>query len=264
MPKVNLQTRNSGINAEHVERHPWTKIQGVNGQFCLPEIGDSVVYAIRYGNYFEGSVVEFVKRHARPGTTVIDVGANFGQMTVEWSKAVGETGEVHSIEASDYVVYYLQKTMALNDHCKNVTVYHNSCWETSGEKIRMLASGGQYSGMGVLAHEGDPREGNSLWFESTTIAIDDLNYLLTKPVSVIKIDVQGADLFALRGARKTLLRDRPIVIFEYEEMYDPIHGITFKDYIDFLDEVNYVIVCSLDNNQHDFICKPKEMETKVE
>ena len=183
-------------------------------------------------------------------------------MTVEWSKAVGETGEVHSIEASDYVMYYLQKTMDVNDHCKNVSLHHNSCWEVSGEKIKMLANGGQYSGMGVLAVDGDPRAGGAIWFESNTIAIDDLP--LTKPVSVIKIDVQGADLFALRGARKTLLRDRPIVIFEYEEMYDHIHHITFKDYTDFLEEVNYVIVCSLDNNQHDFICKPKEMETKVE
>jgi FkbM family methyltransferase len=264
MPKVILQTHNSGINAGHVELHPMTKIQGVNGQFCLPEVGDPVISTIRAGEYFEGNVIEFVKRHARPGTAVIDVGANFGQMTIEWSKAVGETGEVHSIEASDYVVYYLQKTMEVNDHCKNVTVYHNSCWETSGEKIRMLANGGQYSGMGVLAHEGDPREGGAIWFESTTIAIDDLNSLLTKPVSVIKIDVQGADLFALRGARKTLLRDRPIVIFEYEDMYNTIHHITFKDYEDFLAEVDYVIEGSLDNNQHDFICKPKEMEAKVE
>ena len=50
------------------------------------------------------------------------------------------------------------------------------------------------------------------------IKIDDINF--EKRVSVMKIDVQGYDLDALKGSKKTILKHKMPIIFEYEEKFE--------------------------------------------
>lgn len=50
-----------------------------------------------------------------------------------------------------------------------------------------------------------------------TLKIDGLKF--ERPVSFIKIDVQGGDLFALQGGVETINRFRMSAIFEYEWIF---------------------------------------------
>jgi len=72
-------------------------------------------------------------------------------------------------------------------------------------------------------------------------------------VSVIKVDVQGSDLKALRGACNIINRDKPVIIFEFEQQFVDEFGFTFQDYIDFIDSIAYRFESMIYKN---FVCVP--------
>ena len=94
------------------------------GRYYLPTDApqDCVISCIKSGGVWEPEIVETAKAYMRPGITVLDVGANFGQMSVLFSRFVGAGGQVHSFEADPFVYELLQKTLAANN-CQNVTAH---------------------------------------------------------------------------------------------------------------------------------------------
>lgn len=238
-----------------MDQHVFTTPHGVF-HFPPPELAghDPVINFMVNGGVFEPYIIDYCAKHIKPGTTVIDAGANWGQMTVAFSKLVGETGQVHSIESSNFVVTYLERTLAANPSCKNVVLHHRAGWHTSGEQLEMLIpySGVAYSGAGIRGSH-DTRENPTHMIES--LAIDDMEF--TSPVSVIKIDAQGSDVYILQGAKKTLEKYHPVVVLEYETMYESLFDVQKQQLLDFLDSINYTEVGSVDNNQHDLILMHK-------
>ena len=235
------------------------RYESQHGIYYVPSThgNDPVLQCMKSNGLFEENVIFACKNYIKPGTTVIDVGCNFGQMTVQFSRAVGPTGAVHAIEASSFIIDYVKRSLPENPGCENVVLHHAAAWNESGIVKHMFIpndSAESWGGAGLSAGELDPRDRN--WEEVISLAIDDIP--LTSPVSLIKIDVQGADWHALAGARNVLLRDRPTVIFEYESGYDTIFGKTLDHYKAFLADVDYEIVGSVDNNEHDFICRPRQ------
>lgn len=231
----------------------------VHGNFYFPPDGtlgnDSVAQAMIAGNLFEPAIIDFCAKYITSGSTVIDAGANWGQMTVAFSRLVGETGYVHSIEPSTLVLEYLRATLEANPECKNVTLHPNAGWHTSGEDLNMLIpyASVAYSGAGIRGAK-DPRDNPTHPVKS--LAIDDIEF--KSPVSVIKIDAQGSDFFILKGAKKTLEKYQPVVVLEYEPDYEPWFDMKRQDLIDFLESVNYTEIGSVENNNHDLIFWPKD------
>lgn len=104
-----------------------------------------------------------------------------------------------------------------------------------------------YGSYGIDYHRSD---GN----EVKTIAIDDLN--IDKPISFMKFDIQGADLFGMQGAIKTIKKNRMPILFEYESSLEGKVPVSFQDYIDFVKSIGYIFsrVPMPDN----FLILPKE------
>lgn len=75
------------------------------------------------------------------------------------------------------------------------------------------------------------------------------------PVTLIKCDAQGADLRALVGLRATIARDRPLIVFEWEEGMAGWQGDTWPDYVDFFAELNYT-VARITQDYWDFVARP--------
>ena len=53
----------------------------------------------------------------------------------------------------------------------------------------------------------------------SAIKIDNIKDSFESRVSVVKIDVQGAELKVLKGAIQVIEKDRPTIIFEHEDRY---------------------------------------------
>jgi hypothetical protein len=74
-----------------------------------------------------------------------------------------------------------------------------------------------------------------------TIAIDSLN--IEHPISLInyKVDIQGSDLFAMRGARDTIQKHRLTIIFEFDQQFQSEFGTSFDDYMEFVKSFGYMV-----------------------
>jgi FkbM family methyltransferase len=136
----------------------------------------------------------------RPGATVFDAGANVGFFTLLASKLAGESGRVYAFEPLPRNLDRLERHIRLNQ-LTNVHVGALAIAATSGEAHFRIA---QYASMGGLAEEGDLRV--------ITASLDDLiaSGGVARP-DFIKMDIEGAESEALRGAEK-LLATAPLTI----------------------------------------------------
>jgi hypothetical protein len=91
----------------------------------------------------------------------------------------------------------------------------------------------RFPSYGSYGIDPNAREGRTV--ESVTI--DSL--AIEGPVSFMKVDIQGSDLFALQGARETILKYKMPILFEYEEQFQKDFHTSFDDYIDFVRSINY-------------------------
>jgi FkbM family methyltransferase len=207
------------------------------GIYYLPvdRPGDAIVHEIANDRIFDEPIVRECSLWVRPGTAVLDVGASFGQMSIILSQIVQADGHVYSFEADQFTYGLLERNIGANV-LTNVTAVFGAVYDREGVELfypeptfERFASYGSY---GI-----DPRATGGRRVRAFTI--DSLE--LPLPVSLMKVDVQGADLFAMRGARRTIARDRMPIIFEYEEQFQEEFGTSWADYESFIKSIGYRI-----------------------
>ena len=105
-------------------------------------------------------------------------------------------------------------------------------------QYRILKNFGTYGSYGIDYVNGTGRPVN-------TIAIDDIEFNL--PISFMKIDIEGGELFALKGAIKTINKHRMPIIFEYGSHFEEELNLCFQEYVDFIKSINYRFEKIIDN-----------------
>lgn len=94
-----------------------------------------------------------------------------------------------------------------------------------------------YSGLSSLV-ERDVTHGHEI--ETTVVKVSTLNKLVKGRPAFIKIDIEGAEYDALRGAKK-LLRRRPLMAFEFDPNSTRYFNFTAEDLVGLLDGYGYAI-----------------------
>ncbi len=225
------------------------------GRWWLPDApSDVVANAMKNDQIFDEPIVREAERHIRPGTVVLDVGANFGQMTVLFAKLVGPRGHIHAFEAEPFVARILQKNIEANGVSEFVTIHRGAVWHRSGLELvfpepDLERYGGSFGSYGIVPKATEGRRVRSL-------TIDELN--IKGPISFLKVDVQGSDLFALRGARATIVRERMPILFEFEPLFYDDFEISFSDYADFVADVTYSFVRRIHIDSDNFLVCPRQ------
>lgn len=130
------------------------------------------------------------------GNTVIDCGAGHGAFVLYAAKVVGDTGRVIAFEPDSLNHKKLLDNIELNN-LANVTVINKGVWSENT----------------TLIFNEEHTEGSSLFFdgksESTSnipvVSIDnELKRIGIKQVNFIKMDIEGAEIEAIRGAKEVL------------------------------------------------------------
>lgn len=146
------------------------------------------------------------------GDVVIDIGAHVGFFSVYASKKVGKTGMVISIEPSEQNLRFLKKNIEVNN-LKNITVIESSVWNKTG--IRTLYSMGEGWENPTLVPNKNYKDFDMI--DVKVIKLDDLISNLSK-VDFIKMDIEGAELEALKGADEMLKEFHPyLAIASYHQ-----------------------------------------------
>jgi FkbM family methyltransferase len=142
---------------------------------------------------------------AEEGDYVIDGGGCWGDTTLYFSHRVGEGGKVYSFEFNSENLEVLNKNLNLNPALlKRIEVVPKALWGASNEVIRYSANGPATS---LAQASGNKGQGS---LQVTTVSIDDFVRERELPrVDFIKMDIEGAELNALKGALETIRRFRP-------------------------------------------------------
>jgi FkbM family methyltransferase len=167
-----------------VEAHPW----GILNNFLVEQ------YAYR-------KATPAVR--VRPGDFVIDGGGCWGDTALYFADQVGPAGRVYCWEFWDENLAVLRRNLDRNPRlAANIELVAHALWDRSDATLSFRGNGAA-----TTVAAGSPGDGRA---GIATLTIDDLVARRALPrVDFIKLDIEGAELPALRGAVQTLRRFRP-------------------------------------------------------
>lgn len=173
----------------------------IHGSFGGPSGG-----ALVYFNLYEQKQTEEFLNHIEEGNIVFDIGANVGYYTLLSSRNIGVKGKVFSFEPLVRNLSYLYRHVELNK-LENVIILPVACSESSSFTT---FSFGRNEAQGYLVKNN--WKGNFSFQLHTyvqTISIDEFVRNSGYIPHILKIDVEGAELLVLKGAKETFSSTKP-------------------------------------------------------
>lgn len=196
------------------------------------------LWAVCADGGFEPDVVRRLIALTRPNTTMIDVGGNAGLMAIPVLREVPGS-RVVSFEPSPTSLPWLERTAHESEFRDRWNIVPKALSNTAGEAE--FAVGGSRDALyeGFKSHD-RIAGGRSVRVQVSTI---DAEWMaLAQPdVSVIKIDVEGAEGLVLGGAERVLRACRPALVLEWHAAYLNRFGTEPNDLLRLADEFNYRI-----------------------
>jgi len=209
--------------------------------FLQTRMGEAIFdhFYLGYKKYLEARDIHLLKRFYIPGSHIIDIGANIGFFTEHFAKWVAPTiGGVIAIEPEPENYARLNKRLTRLKLQDYVSTIQAAVADVSGPLHLMVNP--EHPGDHQLAETGLPVNG---------ITIDDIIRQKQWPdVSLIKIDVQGAETRVIHGARETLLRLQPTLYIEVSETDLNRHGSSSEKLVNLLGSLNYEMDPSYNND----------------
>lgn len=153
----------------------------------------------------EQGLIDWARQFVRPGSTFVDAGAHVGS----WALSLAENcREVHAFEAQRETFYRLCAGILENGLANTVSAHHCA-----------LGDGAGHATLRVISRDGGGSSTVSLPTHQTPLAIErverrTLDSFGIRNVSLLKVDVEGAEIEVLRGAMELINRDQPAILFE--------------------------------------------------
>jgi FkbM family methyltransferase len=199
-----------------VETSDGTKLYGVADRKLIPpaQYGnktsmDKIAGFRHFGSFLltmHDSYVKSVYEESyklREGDVVIDLGASVGTFTVKAAKAVGEKGETIAVEPEVAHLKLLRKNIEENG-LQNVTVIPKGVWSSREQRKLYLSQDTD------VQHSLYSQNSQGTQFSEAFeyIELDTLDNLLQElgiqGIDFIKMDIEGAEVEALKGMKQTL------------------------------------------------------------
>jgi FkbM family methyltransferase len=158
-----------------------------------------------YKQLLEAGPVDGLRAAVASGSTVIDVGANIGFFSMRFARWVGPTGRVIAIEPERQNIRSLRDRVARAHLSAVVDCVHAAAADQSGS-LKLAVTPG-HPGNHHLSDDGETVQ---------AVTLDALIADESRPVSLIKIDVQGAEAMVIAGAQRLLERHRPAIYVEID------------------------------------------------
>jgi FkbM family methyltransferase len=144
----------------------------------------------------------------------LDIGANIGYYTLLLSRLVGNDGLVVAVEPHPVNFHLLQLNLRIN-RVSNVRLVSAAISDKDGRTFLFEAEGSNW-------HSLLPTERTSQKaIEVPTLTIDTLAHQVERPIDLLRMDIEGGELSALKGGEKTLRCYRPALVMEIHPPYLP-------------------------------------------
>ncbi len=190
---------------------------------------------------YEPEKTACIAEAATEGMTIVDVGAHVGYFTMIMAKKVGSGGAIHSFEPRDLNRNFLKRHIRSNG-ISNVTVYSQCVGDQYGKVMFEERTG---TGTGHISTDGN--------VEVDMVTLDGMVAEGKIPVpDMLKIDVEGAEILVLNGARETISSRKPKMVLavhsdelerECREILEPL-GYTFTDLGQAKGDKEFLVECA--------------------
>jgi FkbM family methyltransferase len=170
----------------------------------------------------EPETTSFLNAFLRPGMVFVDVGAHIGEFTLRAARIVGSSGEVHAFEPSPENFDLLKRNIELND-LTNVRPVFVALSDSPGTVPFRVEKEPSLNRLQVIS---DPDQAPHGIISVNTCRLDSYWGTQPRPIDLIKLDVEGAELLVLSGTEH--LSSTPVWIFEYCPSNYSIFGYTPK------------------------------------
>jgi FkbM family methyltransferase len=203
------------------------------------DLSDHVIGLNIVRGRYEEDGAALVRSVLRPGDRAIDAGAHIGFFTMHMAAAVGPTGRIHAFEPCDANADLLERSIAENRFGDRVVFRRAAVGQASGTAtltfpVETLNTGGAY----LLRDGTTPLAGNQQR-QIPIVALDDQQ--IARPVKLIKMDVEGAEPLVVRGARRLLAQDRPLILSELHPVQlERAAGVTVEAFLAEMTALDYV------------------------
>jgi FkbM family methyltransferase len=210
---------------------------GLNWELDLREGIDLAIFV--FGS-FERETSRALKKLLKPGSIVLDIGANIGAHTLDLGRLVGPTGRVFAFEPTTYAFGKLKRNLALNPQISGRVVAEQARLTCQSKIDRSVEI---YSSWKVVGEE--RRHPKHLGIAHSTAAaavltLDDYcrNAHLSG-IDFIKLDVDGFETEVLSGGIQTLRRDLPTICLELAPYALEERGSSLNELLEILRNLGY-------------------------
>lgn len=172
------------------------------------------------GHFWEEEELGYLKEKIPPGKVIIDIGANVGNHLVYFGKFMAPK-EIIPFEPHPAALEQLRENIALNNLSSVNQDYLG---------VGLGAKRGSFS----LVENMDIVQASLITSDTGMIQVFALDEMIKGPVHFIKIDVEGMEMEVLKGARETLMRERPLIMVEVHDQHE-------EELTKMLHELGYVV-----------------------
>jgi len=188
-----------------------------------------------------------IEKHLPGGGTFVDVGAHIGYYSLKAAKVVGSKGRVIAVEPNPQTVEKLRENIRLS--AANITVYPVACSDSEAT-LELFAAPRRNTGESSLSRQNAEQEGTSS--ASYRVRARPLDAIIEESglarVDVVKIDVEGAELLVLKGAKQALSRYSPVLIVEIIDRQLRAMGTSAAEVEEYLRSLGYMPRLSIGRN----------------
>lgn len=182
-------------------------IKGKDGQDIAVIEGDSHISAwVQQSGRLDHdqSALPLILKHVKPGDVVVDGGAFIGDHTVAYARAVGPEGRVFAFEPNPEAFECLRYNTGGMPWVAAMTFGLSDCTHD-------IALRGNSNAGATYAVSDSPNS------DADCAALDALGFLYGGRLDLLKLDIEGFEVRALRGAKETIKRCRPVLVVEVNE-----------------------------------------------
>jgi len=228
--------------AEQIKR--WPAVLG-NGMICRRiqldhqikmDVGlvDVIERNLWVNGIWDQPIKDLMTTLLRPGDHFLDLGANIGYFTLLASQLVGPTGSVVAVEPSIRALRKLTNHVWLNE-CSNVLVVSCAAGSERSQTRISLATESNIGGSSLANGSAPLQRSEPVW----VAPIDEVLGGMSFHPKLIKIDVEGYELAALRGVQRLLEADRPWIACEITEGFLRRFGHSAAELVGYLSSLGY-------------------------
>ena len=186
-----------------------------------------------FGDYHELYVI---KKYSNLNKLLfVDCGCNYGFYSL-YTASLSENNKIISIEASKDTSEEFIKNLNLNNF-KNINFFNNAVSDTSEKNILFYESVNDWESSQAHCNFTTYSE-----LKVETLKIDSIlnKYLLNKYIVFIKLDIEGNEINAIKGALEVIKKSDPIIIIEFSKyIFENQENINY--FKNFLIEYDYSI-----------------------